>query len=745
VYAIEYFLLILGIVYLQTTHYIGIRGQKLYDVRGNSKVSMPERPRILATKQLGQVVSLNGRQDCITIKDMKIRCINNPHLCKDSGFTYALWLRNHGNKEQYIAYSIKSHKGSVTGFMIHHKQNGEDLTVTVRTRKRQWEAVVHKMPYHTRWWHLLITWDKQSGIALFINGNFVMQRSYAKEVSKGVSPMDSSLASDSEDIVVGCPNSTTDFTKSLGKFGKFDFAHLAIWNKVLSKLDIRRAYQASITETKESKACCRQKYGHDCTTFPCQNSEECELHWGNDNCLCKERLRPIGRCLVETPLKPCTNSRKYDCAKLASQTGYCYYYQSEMEKHCPVSCNLCDGPYRKAAHYFNIHSNHLSDNFASSKQTVFPTKLNIKQTKQLGDVIALNSQDYYVQIKGFKRECFTEPNVCSEGLSVAFWLRMTNGKYIIAGGRYRDEPRGSGFVILHDSNSSEFRIEVATPNKKWTAVIHKIPFTNQWFHLVFTWSLSTGLRVSINGQFLLQDAGARERKYSLRSVYEDNGILIGGKDPSDGKIRNVDFEIGHVAIWKYALDSWDIQLAYKESIKKNALSLKCCQELSASKCVSNVCYKFRAPELCEVFFNKNTCLCPNTRVREKCKTHTFKGECKDKRADCKHLASQNGYCDYYEQEMEQLCPASCQFCSLTTKKDNRDGGRKASKMSREVLVFALIGCAAGIIVLFLISLYSWKVYRRKKWMKWSTYFVTVIPRDQSDGRLQGKDELEQLN
>ena len=30
-------------------------------------------------------------------------------------------------------------------------------------------------------------------------------------------------------------------------------------------------------------------------------------------------------------------------------------------------------------------------------------------------------------------------------------------------------------------------------------------------------------------------------------------------------------------------------------------------------------------------------------------------------------------------------------------------------------------------------------------MKWSTYFVTVIPRDQSDGRLQGKDELEQVS
>ena len=161
----------------------------------------------------------------------------------------------------YVRLTFENFNALVTGFMIHHKENGEDLTVTVRTRKRQWEAVIHKMPYHTRWWHLLITWDKQSGIALYINGNFVMQRSYAKDAGKGVGPMDSSLASDSDDIVIGCPNGTTDFTKLLGKFGKFDFSHLAIWDKVLAQLDVRRAYQASISETKESKACCQQKYG----------------------------------------------------------------------------------------------------------------------------------------------------------------------------------------------------------------------------------------------------------------------------------------------------------------------------------------------------------------------------------------------------------------------------------------------------------------------------------------------------
>ena len=37
------------------------------------------------------------------------------------------------------------------------------------------------------------------------------------------------------------------------------------------------------------------------------------------------------------------------------------------------------------------------------------------------------------------------------------------------------------------------------------------------------------------------------------------------------------------------------------------------------------------------------------------------------------------------------------------------------------------------------------IHIRKKWMKWSTYFVTIIPRDQSEGRLQGKDETEQVS
>lgn len=86
--------------------------------------------------------------------------------------------------------------------------------------------------------------------------------------------------------------------------------------------------------------------------------------------------------------------------------------------------------------------------------------------------------------------------------------------------------------------------------------------------------------MSINGQFVLQDAGAKERKYSLSNLNENNGIMIGGKDPANGQIPNVNFKMGHLAIWDYTLDAREIQLAYKETIIKNAVSLSCCHNLS---------------------------------------------------------------------------------------------------------------------------------------------------------------------
>ena len=145
--------------------------------------------------------------------------------------------------------------------MIHHGERGINFTVKVRTRRLQWEAIIHKMPYHSKWWHLLITWNKRSGIALYINGNFAIQRGYAEDVTRDKTGMDSSLATKADEIVIGCSNRTTSLVASLKEFGRFDFGSLAIWDRVLSQQDIERAYKVSLIETKESATCCKQLSG----------------------------------------------------------------------------------------------------------------------------------------------------------------------------------------------------------------------------------------------------------------------------------------------------------------------------------------------------------------------------------------------------------------------------------------------------------------------------------------------------
>ena len=146
--------------------------------------------------------------------------------------------------------------------MIHHGEKGVNFTVRIKTRKKKWETVIHKMPYQEKWWHLLITWNKQSGLSLFINGNFAVQKGYAEDISKDGREADSSLAPEVDDIVIGCTNRTTEFIRSLKEFGQFDFGHLAIWSRVLSQEDIAKAYKASIIETKKSVACCKRMEGN---------------------------------------------------------------------------------------------------------------------------------------------------------------------------------------------------------------------------------------------------------------------------------------------------------------------------------------------------------------------------------------------------------------------------------------------------------------------------------------------------
>ena len=50
-------------------------------------------------------------------------------------------------------------------------------------------------------------------------------------------------------------------------------------------------------------------------------------------------------------------------------------------------------------------------------------------TDQLGQVLTLDGKDDFIELKGISDKCIVDPADCTEGLSVAFWIKYTKGTY----------------------------------------------------------------------------------------------------------------------------------------------------------------------------------------------------------------------------------------------------------------------------------------------------------------------------
>ena len=86
----------------------------------------------------------------------------------------------------------------------------------------------------------------------------------------------------------------------------------------------------------------------------------------------------------------------------------------------------------KATHYLPLNftredKTKLVDMRANATGMVFG-KINVTTAEQIGQVLSLNGKDNYIELNNLKDECITNPSNCAEGLSVAFWIKYTEGK-----------------------------------------------------------------------------------------------------------------------------------------------------------------------------------------------------------------------------------------------------------------------------------------------------------------------------
>ena len=88
--------------------------------------------------------------------------------------------------------------------------------------------------------------------------------------------------------------------------------------------------------------------------------------------------------------------------------------------------------FSKAIHYLPLNftredKTKLVDMRGNATGMVFNT-INASTAEQIGQVLRLNGIDNYIELNNLKDECITNPSKCTEGLSVAFWIKYTEGK-----------------------------------------------------------------------------------------------------------------------------------------------------------------------------------------------------------------------------------------------------------------------------------------------------------------------------
>ena len=108
-------------------------------------------------------------------------------------------------------------------------------------------------------------------------------------------------------------------------------------------------------------------------------------------------------------------SRQY-CANIAHHSGSLFIGE----------------PFTSAAHYFPLNGTNADKKLVDMRGNGSAEAFNGVQasaTEQLGTVLKMDGKDDYIEIGGFNNSCVYNPTMCTEGLTVAFWIRYSGGKH----------------------------------------------------------------------------------------------------------------------------------------------------------------------------------------------------------------------------------------------------------------------------------------------------------------------------
>ena len=181
-----------------------------------------------------------------------------------------------------------------------------------------------------------------------------------------------------------------------------------------------------------------------------------------------------------------------------------------------------------------------------------------------GQALYVNGIDQRVNLGNQRHNCIGDLNKCNNGFGMAMWLRMHKydepGKYkdeyYISSGGHTFNSMGIALLMWERNILAVFRTET----RLWEAHYNIDSGLHTWYHVVLTWSMTSGGKIYINGVLVSHDHDGQTTNNNQMGNTHVSFIL--GDANSNPPIDPGEMTLDELRIWDVVTDDHSVWTLY---------------------------------------------------------------------------------------------------------------------------------------------------------------------------------------
>ena len=178
----------------------------------------------------------------------------------------------------------------------------------------------------------------------------------------------------------------------------------------------------------------------------------------------------------------------------------------------------------------------------------------------------VNGLDQRVDLGDQRHNCMGDLNKCNRGFVMAMWLRIhrydgpggLNDAYYISNGGHTSKSMGVALLMREQRLLVMFRTE----NRLWKVYYENDVSLHAWYHVVLTWSITSGGNVYINGALAGHNQGGQSGFYNREGNTFINFVL--GDNNQNPPQQPGEMTLDELRIWDIITDDqwiWELYAA----------------------------------------------------------------------------------------------------------------------------------------------------------------------------------------